>query len=1662
MKLTTRQLINKTIAVAALFCMTAQPTLAALLNLAQSPLFIGATIPPQVMLTISKDQQLYKKAYNDYSDLDDDGVIETTYKHSIDYYGYFDPKKCYDYTNNRFEPQFVSADKYCGGKWSGNFLNWVSMSRMDAVRKLLFGGMRSTDTNSVTVLERAYVPMDAHAWAKYYNGPDIAQLTPFSSVPTTAPVSNNEQSSNFNIPTTNGDYTISFNNDMSSKVALGDQLLLENRNNTSQYMIGAVLTLTNSNRDVRVRVNMIGVGGAGASNVNRWNITNLSRTGLTFCNLTFGPTSGTDSLSQTNRNPPLIRVAQGNFELWNANERYQCYWSGEKNNLQSGFGGIRSNGNLASLSEINASAENPSQSANGLGSGSAQGEYNVRVLACDASKGFGSERCKQYPNGNWKPIGLLQEYGDVDLIHFGLMTGSHRKNISGGVLRKNIGTFTNEVNVATDGTFTTPAVPPGSPRTLTSAATPAGIVNTLNYMRIFGYRYSQGDYLTSGGDNCTYQLTNIVENDCTSWGNPMSEIFFESLRYLAGQSPTGAYTFTNSGSKDNQLGLPLPNWVDPLNNSNYCAPLNVLAFNASVSTNDDDLRTVSAAAINSASTAGALTDAVGAAEGINASNFFVGKLVGTGGTPTTDPGFELCTAKTITGLGNVSGICPEGPTVAGSYLLAGLAHHARVNRIRTDLTAIPSSDTRSLKVTSYGIQLATNVPQLTIPVPGSTTGQKVVIQPIYRLVLNPGTGTCPAGGPQCLGGGALVDMKFVRQSTVGSITTGKVYINWEDSEQGGDYDQDMWGVLEWRLDAVAKTIDVTTNAVSASTANPQGFGYVISGTTQDGPHFHSGILGFNFGTGSPVRDTTGVLGCTNCQVSSATSGQRGPQSWTYTLGATAANTLNDPMWYMAKYGAFVDSNGNNLPDLQTEWDSKLANGVAGQDGIPDTYFLVTNPLGLEAALNRAFVIILSNASASSVATNSTSLQTGTTIYQARFNANDWTGQLLAFPVNPDGTISATPLWDSGQVINGQDPNSGRVILTQNNSTGVRSGVAFRWPSNPSSPTATEIPLALVNNLNTAPGTAVNDGRGLQRLNYVRGDPSQEGATVTSFRQRPTSKLGDIVNSNPAFVGAPNAGHGDAAYATFRLNYLGRTTMLYVGGNDGMLHGFDAANGQEKLGYIPTKTHSRLNELTNKAYVHRYYVDGSPAVEDAFVGGQWRTVLVSGMGAGGQGVFALDVTNPAQFTEANAGSIALWEFNDTDDASLGYVLGQPQIRKMANGRWAALVQGGYNNSEGDGAAGTGTAVLFVIFLEGPTGPLKTWVQGVDYLKIDTGVGTAGTPNGLTQTFPADVNADGLVDFVYAGDLRGNLWKFDLRSSNSANWALATSRVILFSARDGSNNAQPITSSPEGTLHPSGQGFMIMFGTGKYLEPSDPLSPYSTQSFYGIWDKNDAATVSGQTTVTNRNQLLQQTITNVAVGANTFRVVSNNLPDWSQDTTPPAANDSPTRHMGWYMDFPNSDTTGERNVFRPLLMSGRLLYTTLVPSTSTCLFGGTSFLMIVDPATGGRIDGAVLDVDANGQLNSQDQVMYGGSNVYVSGVQSTIGITPTPTIIKASGSTGGGAGGGNVIFGTGGPLVAGAGFLMAYALAAGSSGGNASTMIGLSASGGRVSWRELMVD
>jgi len=424
----------------------------------------GNDVTPLVMMNISRDHQLSYKAYNDYGDLDGDTVPDTTYKDSINYYGYFDSAKCYTYSTGRFVPAAIATgpnNHYCTNQWSGNFLNWATMTRMDVVRKMLYGGMRSTDTSSLTVLERHYLPTDAHAFAKYYNGSDIADLTPFSGINTTPPTATSATPRT--IPA--GDADLEFTTDLN--VSVGDQIkVFVTGSEATRWMVGGVLSTQSGPARITIRIPSGSYGGSGFTSSD-WTLQNLSQTGITLGNLTRGTTSGANRYSDTNTNPPLIRVARGNFALWGSNERWQMYWSNEKQNQQSGFAaGFRSNGNRAYFSGINASAENPSQTTHGLGTGVALGEYIARVEVANPAW-LGNERYKQYGT-SYKPIGLLQIYGDNDQIDFGLMTGSFTKNISGGVLRKNVTSFSSEVNSA-DGTFTGVT----------------GIVHNLNSLRLY-------------------------------------------------------------------------------------------------------------------------------------------------------------------------------------------------------------------------------------------------------------------------------------------------------------------------------------------------------------------------------------------------------------------------------------------------------------------------------------------------------------------------------------------------------------------------------------------------------------------------------------------------------------------------------------------------------------------------------------------------------------------------------------------------------------------------------------------------------------------------------------------------------------------------------------------------------------------------------------------------------------------------------------------------------------------------------------------------------------------------------------------------------------------------------------------------------------------------
>ena len=634
---------------------------------------------------------------------------------------------------------------------------------------------------------------------------------------------------------------------------------------------------------------------------------------------------------------------------------------------------------------------------------------------------------------------------------------------------------------------------------------------------------------------------------------------------------------------------------------------------------------------------------------------------------------------------------------------------------------------------------------------------------------------------------------------------------------------------------------------------------------------------------------------------------------------------------------------------------------------------------LAGTLSTALRAILDRvvSSASVVATNSTRLDTETLVFQARFNSESWSGEVLAFGINPDGSIG-TLRWDAGTLV--PAPLARRIYTSTNGTTQVD----FTWSSLSAAQRAA---LDLDRDGN-------NDGRGSTRLDWLRGDRSQEFQNGGVFRNR-ARVLGDIVNSSPAFVSNQNYGYErlpltateGSTYQTFRQSQATRTKMLYVGANDGMLHGFNAETGVEAWAYVPSSLIAELSELTDPDYRHRYYVDGTPTAHDAYFNGQWRTVLATSLGAGGRSVMAFDATSPPAVN-------LLWEFTHAD---LGYVIGRPSIARMQNGRWAVIFGSGYGLDR--------SAKLFIVDAE--TGALMTTAPISTVRSQDEASAAA---NGMSPPLPVDVDGDRVVDYIYAGDLYGNLWKFDVSANNANQWGVAFSSgnrpQPLFTACASGNaggpfscaagSRQPITMRPEAGLGPN-NGQRIYFGTGKYFEVGDNLvsPPGAVQSFYAIEDDN-ATPVIGRSVLTEQRILSESQVGSF----------------WLRTTTDTAL---ATNSRGWYMDLlsPVNGNEGERAVSAPILRSGRIIFTTLIPSADPCEAGGTSWLMELDAEGGGRLPLSPFDVNDDGVFDERDNVPgEGGASTPPSGVRSGVGIIQTPAIIEAgsveykigSGSTG----------------------------------------------------------
>lgn len=692
----------------------------------------------------------------------------------------------------------------------------------------------------------------------------------------------------------------------------------------------------------------------------------------------------------------------------------------------------------------------------------------------------------------------------------------------------------------------------------------------------------------------------------------------------------------------------------------------------------------------------------------------------------------------------------------------------------------------------------------------------------------------------------------------------------------------------------------------------------------------------------------------------------------------ASNTIQERQLYlMGKYGGFnnttdratdafanpfwaTNPSNSQGPAIRTNSEWETTTGSAS----PKNYLLASDPQKLITGLRNVFSTITKfPGTFSGAALTSTNLVYGAAAsYTATFDPERWSGDVVKNAISLDGNglpvVSPSPLWRAATVLDarcGTVAAASTVCTDTDTSANRRNIVTVTRPLGGSIRTAVDFKAINIvfdpkytAALHTNPATGTKDYQGQARLNYLRGYRADEATTGLAFRTR-ASALGDILNSSPVYVDVPSSANSDASYQTFYQNQINRVPAVYAGANDGMLHAFRASDGVELFAYIPGYSYAQLNDLTDPAYTHKQYVDTVPTVQDAYVRGAWRTVLVGANGNGAQGMFALDVTDPTSFDPSDV----LFEFSDDDDPDFGSVLSAPKIAKLRTGtngttglpeyKYFAVVTG-YNNKRTDynGHAGADTkvstnnqnqGVLFLISLDHVLG--TSWTLGTDYFKytFPAAVPTKANALGPVTLLPSR-SGDLSTAAIYFGDLQGNLWRFNTTGTSQSSWVPARGTVAsplpIFVATDGTGvTRQPITSAPELASGPFGST-LVFFGTGQYLGETDLNLPGAQQTEYGLLDAGSSALITRSDLVA-RTPSLSNNNTKITV------------------TGQPLNYSGPNGKKGWYLDFARSAIAGERSINKPAVREGFLTFTTLTLSDDIC-GGGSGFIYQLDAVTG----------------------------------------------------------------------------------------------------------------
>ena len=658
-------------------------------------------------------------------------------------------------------------------------------------------------------------------------------------------------------------------------------------------------------------------------------------------------------------------------------------------------------------------------------------------------------------------------------------------------------------------------------------------------------------------------------------------------------------------------------------------------------------------------------------------------------------------------------------------------------------------------------------------------------------------------------------------------------------------------------------------------------------------------------------------------------------------GDPAASPAITPLLLAAKYGGFIDANGDANPFKSATGSALEEWSVDGR--WPAHYLPGSDPAALIAGLRAAFAAADKATLPATLAGPALmALASGTEEaywFQTQLRLADGSMSLsrTAFAVGADGALlPGKPWWRAGgldKVAPDGTPASLRPVYTLDAKGAL-------------------MPLAWTR-LDAEQRSAFDggDGQGEVRLAYLLGQRTHEVGRPGGFLRRRSGSLGAAPYGNLLYVGAPRLGMPGAGYGLHRKALLQRRRMLYLGANDGLLHAFDARTGSEVFAYLPQALLHAAAAAASTHYSPGPLLDGGAATAEVLALGRWKTVLAAGLGGGAQGVFALDITDPARFAQDGV----LWEFTDRDDRLMGNVRAPPSFARINMGgkegapsyRDVAIVASGYNNHADDGkdtTAPAAAAAMFLLALD--KAPGTPWLLGSNYFRLKVPVASGGGGHETDEDAdavaalhtlgpPAVVpGGDGALAYIYAGDLQGNIWRLDM--AGGPPWKEGQGRKLVFVARDAQGRRQPVTQQPSVAYAPGG-GYVLLFGTGKLVEAADTWpAAFLSQSFYAVHDD------LRETSPTRSRADLEPRSLGEAVGG--VRVDGAELRYTGSEAM-----------RGWYLDFLHTAQTGERSINSPVLAAGKVLFNTVLPGRDPCSKPATR-LYVLDVLSGFAADGA----------------------------------------------------------------------------------------------------------